>query len=82
LRETEKKLTEIVNNNINKALEDMKVMMERMKAKKDKHYDDLNKERRHHRDPQYQKKRRRGVVILAIVIPIHHPLNIIISIKL
>jgi len=44
LRETEKNLTKITNNSINKALEDMWVVMERMMERnKDKHSDEFSR---------------------------------------
>ena len=81
LRETEKKLSNIVGNDINKALQKIRMIMERMMTKKDKHSEGSNKERKHHRHLHYQREEG-GVEILIIVIFIHHPLNIIIGIKL
>jgi len=82
LRETEKKLTKIVDDNINKALEEMgMMMMERMMTKKDKHSEGLKKERKHRRELHFQREE--GVVVIfAIVIPIHYLPNVIISIEL
>jgi len=66
LSEIENKLTEIVDDNINNALEEMRMMMERMMRKKDKHNEGLNKERKHLRT-FITKEKKGGVIILVIV---------------
>ena len=80
-KETTREISKMVSEKVNKVMEDIRMMMERIME-----HTKINIVR-----GQIEKeniiwtlitKEKRDGIILAIVIPIHHPINIIIGIQL